>query len=66
MKHDDSVKALQQVVEPHRAVGWFVRHQLWTLGVWKDGQRVALAQGDRKNRGVKRTLTAAVRAWRGR
>lgn len=68
MKHKDSVEELQKLIAPVRAVGWFVRHQLWALGYWDAaGQRVQLARGNgTTKRGTLAVYRDAVRAWRER
>jgi hypothetical protein len=61
MNHNQSVRLLQGVVAPHRAVGWFIRGELWVLGYWKDGQRIELARGHRKH--TERTFYEARREY---
>lgn len=66
MTHKGSVKELQKVIAPVRAAGWFVRHQLWSLGYYDErGQRVELARGNGQTpRGVEAVYRAAVQRWK--
>jgi hypothetical protein len=65
MKHVESVQALQSVVAPRRAVGWFIRRHVWCLGYWQDEQRVELARGNGTTaRGCERVFRDAIRAYR--
>jgi hypothetical protein len=60
LQHHDSVKALRKVVAPRKAVGWFIRKNVWALGYWEAGQRIELARGE----DTRRVFAQAVRAFK--